>query len=154
MKPQPAPPDVLELFTFLVGSRRYAVDLGRVDEVLPEMETAKVEGAPPFVRGYVQLRAERVPVVELRTCLAETEAPTGSRPGLLLCWLGPRRVAFAMDGVGGVSEVAVSRLRLPGKAEVALPGVVAVWDEPPAVHFLLDVLALCADDSPPAEGRG
>ncbi|MGO9830734.1 MAG: chemotaxis protein CheW [Myxococcaceae bacterium] len=148
------PPEVLELFTFLVGAHRYAVDLGRVDEVLPEMQGVPAPGAPAFVRGSVVLRGERVPVVELRACLLETAAPEGARPGLLVCWLGPRRVAFAMDAVGAVAQVAVSRLRLPAPAEEAMPGVVAVWEEPPAVHFLLDVLALCAAPSPPAPGRG
>ena len=146
--------EVLELFTFTVGAHRYAVDLARVDEVLPEMEVEPTRGVHPPVRGCVLLRGERVPVVELRDCLAEAEPQEGARLGLLVCWVGPRRVAFAMDGVGKVTRAAVQSLRLPVGPEEATPFVAAVWEEPPDMHLLLDVLALLRSGSPLAPQRG
>jgi len=148
-----AQPDALELFTFVVGAHRYAVDLARVDEVLHDMAVEEEGHWAAPVRGCVVLRGERVPVVELRRCLAEAPAAESARPGLLVCWLGQRRVAFAMDGVGGVAQVAVGALRLPREGE-APPGVVAVWAQPPALHFLLDVLALLRPNSPSAPKGG
>jgi len=148
------PEEVLELFTFLVGAHRYAVDLARVDEVLPELPVQPVPEAHPPVQGCIPLRGERVPVVALRAALGEAPAPEGSRPGLLVCWLGRRRVAFGMDGVGGVVPVAVSALRAPAAAESVPPGVVAVWAQPPGTTLLLDVLQLLRGKSPSAPGRG
>jgi purine-binding chemotaxis protein CheW len=145
---------VLELFTFSVGAHRYAVDLARVDEVLPEMPVQPLPGAHAPVEGCIQLRGERVPVVALRAALGEAPAPPGSRPGLLVCWLGRRRVAFAMDGVGGVVPVAASAVRVPAATETVPPGVVAVWAQPPGATLLLDVLQLLRGKSPSAPRTG
>jgi purine-binding chemotaxis protein CheW len=139
---------VLELFTFLVGAHRYAVDLARVDEVLPDMAVQPLPGAHAPIDGQIHVRGERLPVVALRAALREAQAPEGSRPGLLLCWLGRRRVAFAMDGVGGVVPVAASAIRVPGEAETLPPAVVAVWAQPPGATLLLDVLQLLRGKSP------
>ncbi len=142
-EPTPSQGDFLELFTFSVGRGRYAVDLARVDEVLPEMEKAESpgDGVGP-VCGVVTFRGQRLPVVDLRACLAEGPAVKGGRPGLLVCWLGRRRVAFCIDGVGAVAQVAVANLRLPAAAEAVPPGVTAVWTEPAGTCLLLDVLWL------------
>jgi|GEM_PF-375141 len=146
--------EVLELFTFSVGAHRYAVDLARVDEVLQEMAVQPVPGAQPPVTGCVLLRGERVPLVALRAALGEAPAPEGSRPGLLVCWLGRRRVAFSMDGVGGVVPVAASAVRAPAPAESVPRGVVAVWAQPLGATLLLDVLLLLRGQSPPVPGTG
>ncbi len=144
----------MELFTFAVGAHRYAVDLARVDEVLPDTPVQPLPEAHAPVEGCIRLRGERVPVVALRAALGESAAPEGSRPGLLVCWLGRRRVAFAMDGVGGVVPVAVSAVRVPGAAEAVPRGVVAVWAQPPGATRLLDMLQLLGGKSPAVPGRG
>ena len=154
MKPGRPEADVLELFTFTVGAHRYAVDLARVDEVLPDTPVQPLPEAAAPVSGSISLRGERVPVVALRAALGEAAAAEGSRPGLLVCWLGQRRVAFSMDGVGGVVPVAVSSLRMPPAADAVPHGVVAVWAQPPGATLLLDVLLLLRRKSPVAAGTG
>jgi purine-binding chemotaxis protein CheW len=142
MSPGRLEDETLELFTFTVGAHHYAVDLLRVDEVLPPMELeAAVEARPP-VAGYVNLRGERVPVVRLRDCLPDGGAGEGAHPGLLVLWLGRQRVGFGVDAVGAVARVAVGSLGLPTAGAPASPAVVAVWAQPPGVHFLLDVKEL------------
>ena len=142
--------DVLELFTFSVRGCRYAVDLARVEEVLSSLHPeAPPTGIRPPVTGLVLLRGERVPVVDLRALLQEGPAPAAGRPGLLVCWVGRRRVAFSIDGVGAVAQVAVTSLRLPGAAEEVPSGVVAVFPQPPGVLFLLDLVALLRGKSLP-----
>jgi chemotaxis signal transduction protein len=146
--------ETLALFTFSVGAHSYAVDLGRVDEVLPPMEVTAATDARAPVVGVVTLRGERVPVVELRQCLPEGAVTSGARPGLLVCWLGRRRVGFLVDGVGAVAQVAVSSLRAPPAGEGVSRAVAAVWAQPPGVHFLLDVKELLRGQSPSAPPRG
>jgi purine-binding chemotaxis protein CheW len=146
------PDEMLELFTFALGASLYAVDLARVDEVLPPMEVTSTEEARPPVLGVVSQRGESVPVVELRQCLPGGPAQEGARPGLLVCWLGKRRVAFCIDGVGGVFRVApAALLARPADAPEA---VAAVWAQPPQVHFLLDLRALLRAESPSASASG
>ncbi len=150
----PTQEETLELFTFSVGAHLYAVDLSRVDEVLPPMQVTETSEARPPVLGCVTLRGERVPVVALRSCLPGGPAPEGARPGFLVCWLGRRRVAFCIDGVGGVFEVAAGSLGPPPEAADVSAAVVAVWAQPKGVHFLLDLRALLRGESPSASGTG
>lgn len=146
------PEETLELFTFSVGAHRYAVDLARVDEVLPPMEVTPAADVRAPVLGCVQLRGERVPVVELRQCLRGGPAEEGARPGFLVCRLGRRRVAFCIDGVGGVFRVGTGSLG-PRPTDVS-EAVVAVWAQPPDVHLLLDLRELLRGQSPSEAGTG
>jgi chemotaxis signal transduction protein len=140
--------ETLELFTFTVGPHSYAVDLRRVDEVLPPLEVTEAPGARAPVVGAVNLRGERVPVVELRRCLPLGDSALGARPGLLVCWLGRRKVGFLVDGVGAVAQVAVASLLAPSAGAGVSPAVAAVWAQPPGVHFLLDLKELLRGQSP------
>jgi chemotaxis signal transduction protein len=140
--------ETLALFTFSVGVHSYAVDLRRVDEVLPPMEVTEAPGARAPVVGAVSLRGERVPVVELRQCLPVVDAPLGARPGLLVCWLGRRKVGFLVDAVGAVAQVSAASLLAPSAGAGVSPAVAAVWAQPPGVHFLLDVKELLRGQSP------
>jgi purine-binding chemotaxis protein CheW len=146
--------ETLELFTFSVGAHSYAVDLRRVDEVLPPLEVAPSPDARAPVVGCVTLRGERVPVVELRQCLPEGAVAAGARPGLLVCWLGRRRVGFLVDGVGAVAQVAANSLGAPPAGLAVSYAVAAVWAQPPGVHFLLDLKELLRGQSlsPPPTG--
>ena len=146
--------EALELFTFSVGAHKYAVDLLRVEEVLPLTEvTPSRDGRPPVV-GYVLLRGERVPVVEMRQCLPDGPVPEGARAGLLICWIGRRKVGFCIDAVGAVARVALGSLRAPPVGQEVSPAVVAVWAQPPDVHFLLDLKELLGGQSPSASPAG
>lgn len=146
--------ETLELFTFSVGAHKYAVDLLRVEEVLPSTEvTSAFDGRPPVV-GHLVLRGEHVPVVELRQCLPDGPAPEGARPGVLVCWLGRRKVGFRIDGVGAVARVAVGSLGPPPAGEDVSAAVVAVWAQPPDVHFLLDLKELLRGQSPSPSREG
>jgi len=140
--------ETLELFTFSVGAHQYAVDLLRVDEVLPATEVTAAHDARPPVLGCLSLRGERLPVVELRGSLRDGPPGEGARPGFLVCWLGRRRVAFCIDGVGGVVKVATASLQAPASSADVSPAVVAVWEQPPSVTFLLDLRAVLRGESP------
>jgi purine-binding chemotaxis protein CheW len=142
------PEETLELFTFFVGAQRYAVDLLRVDEVLPPMAVTPVPDVQLPVVGCVVVRGESLPVVELRQALGEGPAPEDARPGLLVCRLGRRRVGFCIDGVGTVAKVAAGTLGAPPVGPSVSLAVVAVWAQPPSVHFLLDLKALLRGQSP------
>jgi purine-binding chemotaxis protein CheW len=148
------PGQVLDLFTFVVGPHRYAIDVRRVDEVLAPAEVTPLPGARAPVDGLLSLRGGPVPRVDLRLCLPAGDPPAGSEPRVLLCWLGRRRVAFYVDGVGGVTRVPAARLQVAPGGPVVPPAVVAVSVEGGAVHFLLDLVDLLHRQSPPAPAPG
>lgn len=53
------PDDTLDLFTFAVGPHTYAVDVQRVDEVLPPLELPAGPRRDALVEGTVVLRERR-----------------------------------------------------------------------------------------------
>ena len=75
------PGQVLDLFTFVVGPHRYAIDVRRVDEVLAPAEVTPLPGARAPVDGLLSLRGGPVPRVDLRLCLPAGDPPAGSEPG-------------------------------------------------------------------------
>ena len=66
----PLTPDrPLELCAFWVGGAVYAIDVARVDEVLPRVVPLPVPGVPEHVEGVVHLQGATVPIVDLRRLL-------------------------------------------------------------------------------------
>ncbi len=61
--------------TFRLGEELFALDVGQVREVLEMSAVTAVPGAPPFMRGIVNVRGAVVPVVDLRVKFGMT--PTG-----------------------------------------------------------------------------
>ena len=147
----------VQLCVFRVGLDEYAVDIMRVEEILPPQPVTPVPRAPAFVEGVLHLRGAILPVVDLRRRLLPAGAPVPQRSRLLVLFLGRRRVAFAVDRVLEVARVRRSELKpappmvAPGKE----PFVVGVFGKPGALRLLLDVKAfLRAELAGEAGARG
>lgn len=61
--------------TFRLSTETYAVEILKVRELLGLIDITRVPGAPPFVRGVVNLRGKVVPVTDLRLKLGIADAP-------------------------------------------------------------------------------
>lgn len=57
---------IFQCLTFQLDSEEYAVDVGKVREVLDCASITKVPQAPDFMLGVINLRGSVVPVVDLR----------------------------------------------------------------------------------------
>jgi purine-binding chemotaxis protein CheW len=149
----------IQLCVWRVGADHYAVDLRRVEEILPLPVVTPVPRAPSFLEGVVRLRGDVLPVVDVRRRLGVTGVPapltrsaTGqprSRERLVVCRIGARRVGFVVDAVTQVLRVERSALKpaplahRPGQR----PHVLGVCGEPGALRLLLDVKALVTEDA-------
>jgi purine-binding chemotaxis protein CheW len=56
---------VRDLLTFLVGDEEYAIDIGRIREIIKVRPVTEVPHAPPFVIGVIAVRGAVVPVLDL-----------------------------------------------------------------------------------------
>ena len=67
--------ETTQYLTFKLGEEIYALDIGKVREVLDFTTVTKVPRTPDFMRGVINLRGSVVPVVDLRLKfgMAETE---------------------------------------------------------------------------------
>ena len=58
--------ETTQYLTFRLGDEIYALDIGKVREVLDFTTVTKVPRTPDFMRGVINLRGSVVPVVDLR----------------------------------------------------------------------------------------
>lgn len=154
-----ADPGVIQLCVVRIGAESYAVDLKRVEEILPVPVITPLPRAPQFLEGVVRLRGEVLPVVDARKRLQVTSAPAPAlKPSgkpkiterLVVCRIGTRRVGVLVDAVTQVQRVQRSSLRpapLANRPGAALH-VLGVTGEGDRLTLLLDVKALLTEDSP------
>lgn len=145
--------ELVQLCVVRVGTETYAVDLKRVDEILPVPPLTPLPRAPRFLEGVVRLRGEVLPVVDARKRLgvepgASSAVTSSGRPRrterLMVCRVGTRRVGVLVDAVTAVRRVLKSTLK---PAPLASAHVLGVTGEGAQLTLLLDVKALLAEDA-------
>ncbi|GFO54406.1 chemotaxis protein CheW [Geomonas sp. Red276] len=62
-----------QYLTFRLGEETFALDVGKVREILDFTVVTKVPQTPPFMRGVINLRGSVVPVMDLRLKFGMTE---------------------------------------------------------------------------------
>lgn len=70
-------PAMNQYLTFTLAEELFALDIGKVREVLDVSTVTRVPGTPSFVRGVINLRGNVVPVVDMRRKLGMPEAEQG-----------------------------------------------------------------------------
>lgn len=65
-----------EYLTFRLDTEEYGIDILKVQEIRGYDAVTRIAGAPPFIRGVINLRGVIVPIVDLRMKfnLAESKA--------------------------------------------------------------------------------
>ena len=86
-----------------IGAEAYAVPVEFVREVFELGRVEAVPGARPEILGVRNVRGQILPVAELAPLLGLARAAPPGR--LLLAEAGGRQAGFAVDEVGGVSEL-------------------------------------------------
>ncbi|MFT3706520.1 MAG: chemotaxis protein CheW [Archangium sp.] len=144
---------LVQLCIVRIGRELYAVDLKRIDEILPMPGLTPVPRAPKFLEGVVRLRGDVLPVVDARKRLqvastaGDAVTPSGKprrTERMMVCRVGPRRVGVLVDAVMAVRRVLRTALR---PAPLATPHVLGVTGDGDQVTMLLDVKALLTEDA-------
>ena len=65
--------ETTQYFTFTLGEEDFALEIGRVREVVDYTAITKVPRMPKFLRGVINLRGNVVPVIDLRLKLGMSE---------------------------------------------------------------------------------
>jgi purine-binding chemotaxis protein CheW len=125
---------VLRLLSFRLGADDYAVDLGRVREILPYVGASWLPGFAAAVRGAVDLRGEAVPAIELAAAFGLPAAEATPESCLLVVEAGAAAQSAAVgliaDAVRGIveldrAELAAASREPGGELGEHLDGVVA-----------------------------
>ena len=111
--------ETTQYLTFKLAEEVYALDIGKVREVLDFTTVTKVPRTPDFMRGVINLRGSVVPVVDLRlkfglsatektvnTCVIITEVTVDNDTTVLGC---------LADSVQEVLDLATEEISAPPK---------------------------------------
>jgi purine-binding chemotaxis protein CheW len=87
----------------------YGVDSTQIQEIIPFRRVTRLPGAPPFVRGLINVRGTIVTVIDLGVRLDSSSAPVGDG-SVLLARYHDRTVGLAVEEVLDVRGVVVEAL--------------------------------------------
>ena len=91
--------------TFTLGDEEYGIDILRVQEIKGYSAVTPIPGAPPWIKGVMNLRGTVVPVVDLRVkfglCLPSYDRFTV----VIMVVVGARVVGLVVDGVSDVLDI-------------------------------------------------
>ncbi|MGH8055679.1 MAG: chemotaxis protein CheW [Candidatus Entotheonellia bacterium] len=141
---------VLQLVVFMIAGQRYALQLQRVERVLPIVAISSLPQAPAITLGVINLHGSILAIVDLRRRFNLPPHEYGLTGHLLLVRTIQRRLGFPVDEVLGVMEVAAEGVTpphtvLPGIGHVA--GIVTLADGLLFLHDLDTVLSLHEEQS-------
>jgi purine-binding chemotaxis protein CheW len=92
------------LVLFDVADRRFALDLRRVDRIIPMVEITPLPDAPRVAAGIINLHGEILPVLDVRQRLGLPAVPPRVTDLLLIARTSRRTVAISIDSVSGTEE--------------------------------------------------
>jgi purine-binding chemotaxis protein CheW len=98
---------VFHLVTFQLGREEYGIEIASVQEIIRATDITPVPGAPPHVRGVINLRGKIIPVVDLRTRFALPQAEVNDSQRIVVIELKEKRIGMLVDGVSQVIRIPV-----------------------------------------------
>ncbi|GIU76780.1 MAG: hypothetical protein KatS3mg005_0018 [Bryobacteraceae bacterium] len=126
------------LLVFQAGGESYALSMESVREVERVGRVTPVPGAPPFIRGLVNLRGEILPLIDLAALIGKKPARSAQR--LIVAQAGATDPVVALlveelNGLAPLEESQVERPQQPGPLRGSLEhrGRRVLWLEPAAV---------------------
>ncbi|MBA3975636.1 MAG: hypothetical protein C0504_15625 [Candidatus Solibacter sp.] len=123
-QPSAAPENGERYVVFQLGGQSYGLHITCVREVERAGRVTPVPGAPPMIRGLINLHGEILPLIDPRPLLA-LPPREGASGGYLVVVHGAGQegaVAWLVDGLGGMAVVDPDRISSPGQGGPADPG--------------------------------
>jgi purine-binding chemotaxis protein CheW len=113
----------MQVVCFQVGDVEYALDILRVKEVVPVPPIMRVPRLPTFMEGFIEVRGEYYPAVDMRRCLGLQGTATGR---CILAVIEDRRVGLLVDAVHAVERLSSAAVAAPPTTLVGEPAAYVV----------------------------
>lgn len=120
-----------QVVAFTLGSETYAVDIGKVREIIPIQKIVPVPRAPDFVEGIINLRGRVIPVLDLRKHFGFEKKPFDPSQKIILTEVDDENIGVIVDSVASV-------LRIPEDA-IEPPASVIIGQE---IHYIQGIAKL------------
>ncbi|HXY05497.1 MAG TPA: chemotaxis protein CheW [Burkholderiaceae bacterium] len=100
-----------EFLTFRLGPEEYGIDILKVQEIRGYDTVTRIAGAPPVVKGVINLRGVIVPIVDLRMLFRLGEATVDALTVAIILNLGGRILGAVVDSVSDVLELEPAQIK-------------------------------------------
>ncbi|MFC4303073.1 chemotaxis protein CheW [Cohnella boryungensis] len=102
--------DSAKRVTFLLGTQRYALDIGRVKEIIRVSALSQVAANSPEVLGVMNLRGALLPVVDLSQCMGFAPAQLSVHSRVIIMNEGGSDIGVLVDSVTEVLNMSDSEV--------------------------------------------
>jgi purine-binding chemotaxis protein CheW len=100
-----------EYLSFRLDAEEYGIDILKVQEIRGYDTVTRIAGAPPHVRGVINLRGTVVPIVDLRMKFELGPARPGAFPVAIILNLSGGVVGVLVDSVSDVVELEPAQIK-------------------------------------------
>ncbi len=94
-----------ELIAFRLGDGEFGVDVMAVREIRGWAAPTPLPGAPPYVRGVINLRGAVLPIVDLASRLGMPSGEPGPRDVTIVTRIGQQTVGLLVNAVSDILSV-------------------------------------------------
>jgi purine-binding chemotaxis protein CheW len=94
-----------ECLTFRLGAEEFGIDILKVQEIRGYENPTRIAGAPPFIKGVLNLRGVIVPIIDLRLKFALEKAAYDAFTVTVILNVSGRVVGAVVDSVSDVIEL-------------------------------------------------
>jgi purine-binding chemotaxis protein CheW len=128
----------VQLLTFKVDDREYALNLANVVQIVRMVATERVSQAPDSVEGMFNLRGRNIPVVDIRKECGLPSKPFGLTTPLVIARTDGHMVALTVDAVSAVVTMPLSNIELRESHAPDMVHVLAIGKVAGRALFILD----------------
>ena len=100
-----------EYLTFSLGTEEYGIDILNVQEIRGYEAVTRIAGAPPYIKGVINLRGAVVPILDLRIKLATGRVEYNALTVVIIVNVGSRVAGVVVDSVSDVIGLAAGDVR-------------------------------------------
>ena len=102
---------VQQVLCFALAEEAYALPILKVREIQAQATITRIPKAPPYMPGVINLRGAIVPILELRQRFALGEAPSDTRPVIIIVEVQGRTLGIRVDSVSDVLDLDSAAIR-------------------------------------------
>ena len=100
-----------EYLTFSLGAEDYGIDILNVQEIRGYEAVTRIAGAPPYIKGVINLRGAIVPILDLRIKLATARVEYDAFTVVIIVNVGSRIAGVVVDSVSDVIRIGAADVR-------------------------------------------
>ena len=95
----------LQIVNFTVGDGHFGTDILRIKEINLYEEYTPVPGGPEFIEGFIVIREEVVPLLDLRKIFFGKRGKVDLQTRIIVAVIGGNMVGFIVDSVSRVMTI-------------------------------------------------